>query len=71
MEIFKKNYQIYYTINWLSDVGQGKVVKKEKFTGPDQLKLVSYTNSSCEEEEDLHVDVILMNQKSAKQLKIH
>ena len=32
------------------------VVKKEKVTAAHQLKLVSYTDSSSEEE-DLHVDV--------------
>ena len=48
---------MYYTIIWLNDVGQGRVVKKGKFTAADQLKLVNYTDSSSEEEEDLHVDV--------------
>ena len=52
-----KNYQIHYTIIWLSGVGQGRVVKKGKFTAADQSKLVSYTNSSSEEEKDLYVDV--------------
>ena len=41
---------------WLSGVGQGKVVEKGKFTAADQSKLVSYTDSSSEEE-DHHVDV--------------
>ena len=39
-------------------VGKGRVVKKEKFTAADQSKLVSYTDSSCEEEEDLHDEPI-------------
>ena len=37
-EILKKNYQIYYTIVWLSDVGSGSVVKKGKFTAADRSK---------------------------------
>ena len=57
-EILKKNYQIYYAIIWLSDVGWGSVVKKGKFTAADQSKLVSCTGSSSEEEEeDVHADV--------------
>ena len=39
---------------WLSGVGQGRVVKKEKFTAADQSELVT-DNSS--EEKDLQVDV--------------
>ena len=31
-----KNYQTYYTIIQLSGVGEGRVVKKEKFTAADQ-----------------------------------
>ena len=34
-----------------------KVVKKGNFTAADQSKLVSHTDSSSQEEEDLHVDV--------------
>ena len=40
----------------MSDVGKGRVVKKGQFTTADQSKLVSYTDSSSEEE-DPHVDV--------------
>ena len=61
-EILKKIYQIYYIIIWLSGAGSGRVVKKEKFTAADQSKLVSYTDSSSEEEEDLTLTLILMNQ---------
>ena len=56
-EIFKKNYQIYYTIIWLSGVGYGRVVKKGKFTAADQSKL-----DSSGKEEELHVDVIFDGQ---------
>ena len=41
----------------MSSVGYGRVVKKGEFTAVDQSKLVSYTDSSSEEEEDPHVDV--------------
>ena len=43
-EIFKKRYQIYHTVIWLS--------------GVDQSNLVNYTDSTSEEEgENLRVDV--------------
>ena len=41
----------------MSGVELGRVFKKGKFTETDQLKLVSYTDISSEEKEDLHVNV--------------
>ena len=36
--------------------------KPVSYTAADQSKLVSYTDSSSEEEEDLHLTLILMKQ---------
>ena len=44
MEILKKNYQIYYTIIWLSGVGWGRVVKKGKFK---MKRKMSHVVASC------------------------
>ena len=38
-------------------LGREGLLKKGKFAAADQSKLVSYTESSIEEKEDLHVDV--------------
>ena len=49
-------YQIYYTIIWLSGIGQGRADKKGKFTVADQSKLVVYTDISIEEDVDVNID---------------